>query len=133
MSCKGITKLSHPCKNYALKLKEFCYYHLGQEKIDRIICCVCLEGDTPEPLSPCNHRIHISCIWKSGSSLCPVCRIPVTLTKNQKKKMNIQKVRFEKEDIDDETDRLRRENYDDYLLSRITFTSILASEINDLF
>lgn len=52
-------------------------------------CCVCTEKfqNEDEPLK-CGHRIHMSCIYKSGKAQCPLCRHQLSLTKTQWQKMS---------------------------------------------
>ncbi len=44
-----------------------------------IDCSVCLD-ECKQDLE-CGHRVHMSCVARSGKAECPMCRKPVTLTK----------------------------------------------------
>lgn len=43
-------------------------------------CCVCYEC-IRQPLKKCRHWIHPTCVAKSGTSKCPLCRQHVTFSK----------------------------------------------------
>lgn len=56
-------------------------------------CVVCTEEFTPldAKLEPCGHWIHKKCIFKSGKTICPICRAELILTKDEKKCMKVVK------------------------------------------
>ena len=112
--CKGITLKKTQCKLF--HKSGYCRYHKKQEiknivkqehKEGSEICCICLDEDNfPNPLKECNHFIHHSCIWKSGTNLCPICRREIVLSKNQHKKMKNRAEKFKSERIEEEREEI---------------------------
>jgi hypothetical protein len=91
------------CKNKHEELSRFCRYHKNKyvipphNTLSKILetpekeCCICLEELTERdnPLLPCGHTIHLTCIYSSGKMICPICRIKLDLTPDQISKMKI--------------------------------------------
>jgi hypothetical protein len=78
-----------------------------EDKYKETVCCICLE-EFPEgfsPLKPCGHYIHTECVYKSGKELCPICRVVVELTQDEKEKVKI----YQKELRDYQLEQERRE------------------------
>jgi hypothetical protein len=123
--CNGITLKNERCKSH-IKNKRYCRFHISQkpnlifeeEDItfsstknfdvgEKEQCCVCFdERNFPKPLKPCNHLIHSSCVWKTGTDKCPLCRVTVKLTKKQILLMNIRNKKFKREMLEEEREEL---------------------------
>ena len=90
--CKGITLKGKPCKNKKFKNKNHCVHHHNKFRLEKPDeCSICFEpiDNLKLPLS-CGHWIHKKCILKWGKPICPVCRLPITLTSYEKQKLNQQ-------------------------------------------
>jgi hypothetical protein len=49
-------------------------------------CPVCYDSKPLNSLQ-CGHFVHSHCVWKSGTSICPICRKHIDFSKNQFRKM----------------------------------------------
>ena len=63
---------------------KFCMEH-DPEPPDNA-CILCLDPvDTP--LKPCNHIIHMECIYKTSKDTCPVCTVKLEMTEEEREKI----------------------------------------------
>lgn len=91
LKCKFWIK-NKQCSNSKKSDSEYCQLHHDKYKQHfekPTDCCVCFENfkDTDNPLTPCGHWIHLDCIYKSGKDECPICRVKLILSEENRKKI----------------------------------------------
>jgi hypothetical protein len=96
--CEGITKYKTQCLNYS-KTSNYCHLHQNQKKIVIEVeeCPVCLN-EINSQLS-CGHKVHTSCVVKSGKPECPLCRQNVELSAIDINKMLLYEMKYSITDI----------------------------------
>lgn len=88
--CSFWIKDGKKCINTRRGSSGYCSLHnrykngsVAQDRPDE--CVVCTEPfGHDNPLIPCGHWVHLSCIYKSGKGECPICREKLDLTEEQK-------------------------------------------------
>jgi hypothetical protein len=85
MTCNAKTIKGQSCKNKCMDKLNYCKIHNYIYKIEKpedcLICCESLKREK-YPLS-CGHWIHKECIYKWSKKQCPVCTLPIKLTKKE--------------------------------------------------
>jgi hypothetical protein len=86
-TCIATTSKGIQCSKLPVNGKNYCSIHKQYTKPDT--CPICIESieEEKKPLS-CGHWVHKNCLlqWKAE---CPICRLPVKLTKKEKSKLPI--------------------------------------------
>jgi hypothetical protein len=138
--CQGISKTGNNCKNYATKEADFCRFHLPIT-INNIEgtyfneeCPICLTDEGDMHLSPCMHRLHLTCAEGMGTLNCPLCKEIITNFPNKiKKKINANTKKYERDKIQEEHEELRQQmgglNINQHEMDRIhsTFIEIISA------
>lgn len=113
--CQGKTAKGEMCKQKVRSDTGYCKKHISQmeqlskeqSKEEVEDCCVCMDPLSYKDVLSCGHHVHMECIIKSGKDLCPLCRESIKMTDSQRKKMEKTRNKFKKDEIRDETNRLR--------------------------
>ena len=75
------------CKNKIYKNLTCKIHHNKKVYVKPTYCCICFEefniNDYPQC---CGHWIHMTCIYKTGKKICPICKLDLTFTSHQEVK-----------------------------------------------
>jgi hypothetical protein len=112
------------CRNVGRNNLGMCIKHSKEYKFDKPTeCPVCFEALDNEkyPMIPCGHWVHYDCIINSANEKCCICRTKITLNREQKKKLNEVKNKFNKDKEEEERREIQRQvELENSLFSRNT-------------